>query len=219
VARWCEAHPHATFWARYLTLYAALTTMAFSMVPYKTPWNLLPFYVGVLVLAGVGFSALVRAAASRRGRAVVWAGLLLACSHLGWQAWRAAVVYGADPRNPYAYVHTVPDAVRMATHIRELAALHPDGVRMPVSVVAPTYEQWPLPWHLRSMPRVGYWTEPEEALRLHAPVLVSSLDHTAALDAALGDGYVATLYGLRPEVFLALYVERGLWEHRLAVEP
>jgi uncharacterized protein (TIGR03663 family) len=219
VARWHEAHPDATFWARYLTLYAALTTLAFSAVPYKTPWNLLPFYVGLLVLAGVGFSALVRSSASRLGRAVLWAGLLLACSHLGWQAWRAAVVYGADPRNPYAYVHTVPDAVRMAARIRELAALHPDGAHMPVSVVAPTYEQWPLPWYLRSMPQVGYWTAPEEALRLRAPVVVSSIDNTAALDAALDDRYVATLHGLRPEVFLTLYVERTLWERALAGAP
>jgi hypothetical protein len=35
-------------------------------------------------------------------------------------------VYAADPRNPYVYSQTVPDAVRMAARIRDLAALHAD---------------------------------------------------------------------------------------------
>ena len=42
------------------------------------------------------------------------------------------------------------------------------------------------------------------------------MEHTAALDASLGDRYVSEFYGLRPEVLLALYVERGLWERFLA---
>jgi len=46
---------------------------------------------------------------------------------------------------------------------------------------------------------------------LQAPVVVSAMEHTAALDAALGDRYVPQYYGLRPEVLLALYVERDLW--------
>ena len=121
-----------------------------------------------------------------------------------------------DPRNPYVYAQTVPDAVRMATRIRELAALHPDGVRMQVSVVASPHEQWPFPWYLRGMPHIGYWTAPGDALALKAPIVVASMDHTAVLDSALGDRYVSEFYGLRPEVLLMLYVERGLWERFLA---
>jgi hypothetical protein len=54
---------------------------------------MLPFYAGVLVVAGIGFSALVARAARpaqvgrctpRRDR--------VACQ-LGWQAWRASVTY------------------------------------------------------------------------------------------------------------------------------
>ena len=104
----------------------------------------------------------------------------------------------------------------MAARIRELAAIHPDGARMQVSVIAPPYEQWPLPWYLRAMPNVGYWTAPGDPVALQAPVIVASMEHTAALDASLGDRYVSEFFGLRPEVLLALYVERGLWERFLA---
>jgi hypothetical protein len=104
----------------------------------------------------------------------------------------------------------------MATRIRQLAALHPDGARMQVSVIAPPHEQWPLPWYLRTMPHVGYWIAPGDALALQAPVVVASIDNTAALDSALGDRYVSEFFGLRPEVLLTLYVERGLWDRFLA---
>jgi predicted membrane-bound mannosyltransferase len=104
----------------------------------------------------------------------------------------------------------------MATRIRDLAALHPDGARMRVSVIAPPDEQWPLPWYLRSMSNVGYWMTPDDAIALQAPVLVSSLAHTPVLDKALGDRYVSEFYGLRPDVLQALYVERGLWDRLLA---
>jgi uncharacterized protein (TIGR03663 family) len=203
------------FWGRYLVLNAAIVTAIFSAIPYKTPWNLLPFYVLLIVLAGVGFSHLVRCAPLRSVRAALVLALLAVSGHLAWQAWRASVVYASDPRNPYVYAHTVPDAVRMAARIRALAALHPDGALTRVSVIAPPHEQWPLPWYLRSMPNVGYWTELSDPTALTAPIVVGSMDRTAALDAALGDRYVSEFFGLRPEVLLALYVERALWERYL----
>ena len=182
-----RSHPDGCFWARYLTCNAAIGAAIFSAIPYKTPWNLLPVYVGAFALAGIGFAALVQLSGSRAVRGVLAVVLALASLQLGSQAWRAAVTYAADPRNPYVYAQTVPDAVRMATRIRSLSALHRDGARMQVSVIAPPHQQWPLPWYLRTMPNVGYWTEPGDAVALQAPVVVSSIDHTEALDKALGD--------------------------------
>ena len=158
------------FWARYLTVHVLVTTAIFSAIRYKTPWNLLPFYVGMIVLAGIGFSTLDpvhRHPACVRG--ALAAAFVIASGQLGWQAWRASVTYASDPRNPYVYAQTVPDAVRMATRIRELAALHPDAARMQVSVIASPYEQWPLPWYLRAMPHVGYWAAPGDPVALGAP--------------------------------------------------
>jgi uncharacterized protein (TIGR03663 family) len=211
-----QARVPRTFWARYLTACVVIIALVFSVIPYKTPWNLLPFYVVTIALAGVGFSALVHATASRAVRIALTAGLVIASAQLGWQAWRASVTYASDSRNPYVYAQTVPDAVRMAARIRAVAAVHPDGNGMQVSVIAPPHEQWPLPWYLRTMPHVGYWTEPRDILALKASVIVASLDHADAMDAALGDRYVSEFYGLRPEVLLSLHIERGVWDRFLA---
>jgi hypothetical protein len=208
--------PERVFWARYVTCSVVLTAAVFSAIRYKTPWNLLPFHALAIVLAGMGFSMLLHATSSRLLRGTVIASFAVATCHLGWQAWRASVTYAADPRNPYVYAQTVPDAVRMAARIRDLAAVHPEGTRMQVSVIAPAYEQWPLPWYLRAMPHVGYWTEFGDPVALQAPVIVASMDNTGALDGMLGDRYVSEFFGLRPEVLLALYTERGLWDRFLA---
>jgi uncharacterized protein (TIGR03663 family) len=206
----------ASFWARYLACDVLIATTIFSALPYKTPWNVLPFYVVAIVLAGVGLSWLVDVSSSRVWRSAVALAFVLASAQLGWQAWRASVTYAADPRNPYVYAQTVPDAIRMAARIRALAALHPDKTNMQVSVIAQPYEQWPLPWYLRTMPLVGYWTRTDDPIALQAPVIVASMDFAPALEAALGDRYVSEYYGLRPEVMLSLYVERGLWDRFLA---
>jgi uncharacterized protein (TIGR03663 family) len=208
--------PDRIFWTRYLACYLALATVVFSAIPYKTPWNLLPFYVAAFPLAGAGFAALLAGTPGRALRGALVAAVAVGSLQLGWQARRAAVVYAADPRNPYVYAQTVPDAVRMAARIRELAAMHPDGAAMQVSVIASPYEQWPLPWYLRSMPNVGYWTSPGDPVAMRAPVVVTSIDHTPGLDTAFGDRYVSEFYGLRPDVLEALYVERGLWDRFLA---
>ena len=203
------------FWTRYFTANVVIVAALFSAIPYKTPWNLMPFHIGMTVLAGIGFAALVRATSSRVMRGVLVGAFVIASGQLGWQAWRASVIYASDPRNPYVYAHTVPDAVRMATRIRDLTGLHPDGLDMQVSVIAPAHEQWPLPWYLRTLPHVGYWAAPGGALALQAPVIVVSMEHAEALDAALGDRYVSEFYGLRAEVLLTLYIERALWERFL----
>ena len=216
---WLRPDPsegRAAFWRRYLTANAALGLAIFSAIPYKTPWNLLPFYAPTIVAAGLGVSSLVRAARWRMVPALVAGALAIGSLHLGWQAWRAAVVYAADPRNPYVYSQTVPDAVRMAARIRGLAALHGDRQTMLVQVIAPPHEQWPLPWYLRAMPQVGYWAAATDVPALDAPVIVSSMGNTEALDAALGERYVSEVVGVRPEVLVTLYVERRLWDRFLA---
>jgi uncharacterized protein (TIGR03663 family) len=219
-AAWMRRHPaldpEAAFWQRYLTANAAFALAMFSAIPYKTPWNLLPFHAATIVAAGIGVSALARTTVSR-GVHVLMAGVLaIAAGHLGWQAWRASVLYAADPRNPYVYSQTVPDAVRMAARIRDLAALHGDRDRMLVMVVAPPHEQWPLPWYLRAMPHVGYWTAAKDVPELSAPVIVSSMGNVEALDAALGERYVSEFFGVRPDALVTLYVQRDLWDRFLA---
>jgi predicted membrane-bound mannosyltransferase len=207
----------AGFWPRYVGLYSLIACVAFSAIRYKTPWNLLPFYAGVVLMAGYGAASLAAASLSRWRRGLVAAVLLLATLHLAVQDWRANFRYPADPRNPYVYAQTVPDFLRLPKRVADIAALHPDRFAMLVKVIAGPYEQWPLPWYLRRMTRVGYWVRPADAGRLDdAPVVIVAQDSAGTVGAMLGDRYVQEFYGLRPEVVLAVFIERPLWDRFIA---
>jgi uncharacterized protein (TIGR03663 family) len=207
----------ARFWPRYIGLYAVITCLAFSSIRYKTPWNLLPFYIGFVLLAGYGGAALIHGARARVVRGPVILVLVLAAWQLGMQNWRANFRYPADPRNPYVYAQTSPDFLGLVQRVTDVSAFHPDRAGMLVKVIAGPYEQWPLPWYVRRMTQVGYWSRAAEAGRLDdAPVIVASQDQAETVGAALGDRYVSEFYGLRPDVILTVYIERTLWERFLA---
>jgi uncharacterized protein (TIGR03663 family) len=205
-----------TFWPLCLCLYSLVTTAVFSAIPYKTPWNLLPFYASLVLMAGIGVEALSARARTRPARALFLIVLVAAWCQLALQSRRASFQYPADPRNPYAYAQTSPDFLRLASRVHDLAARHPDGRGMLVKVVAGPYEQWPFPWYARDLSSVGYWSRAAEAGPLDAaPVVLASQENVAAVEAAVGDRYVSEFYGLRPGVLLTLFVERGLWERFL----
>jgi uncharacterized protein (TIGR03663 family) len=204
------------FWPRYVAIYTLLTAAVFSAIAYKTPWNVLPFHAGILLLAGIGAAAIVRRARPGVARAILVVLIAAGVSQLALQSARANFRYPADERNPYVYAQTSTNFLRLVARIEALSALHPDGRGMLVAVVAGPYEQWPLPWSLRGMTRVGYWPHAADApLGGAAPVVVASEENAPAVGAALGDRYVSEIYGLRPGALLTLYVEKTLWDRFL----
>ncbi|RPJ76656.1 MAG: TIGR03663 family protein [Acidobacteria bacterium] len=216
-----------TFWPRFIALYSWIAAVIFSALRYKTPWNLLPFHAGFVLMAGIGIAAVGKAGGGRPtggttvpGRqlraAIAGVVLLAGAAHLGLQSWRGNFRYAADPRNPYVYAHTSPDFLRLVDRVENLSAVHPNREAMLVKVFAGPYEQWPLPWYLRGMSRVGYWRLAAQAGTLEAHVVIASQENTAAVEAALGDRYVSEFYGLRPGVLLTAYIDRTLWERFLA---
>ena len=147
------------FWARYLACDVAIAAAIFSAIPYKTPWNLLPFYVGAIVARRASASrGSFDATASRALRGALTAAFVdrVAAARMAGLA-----RVGDLRRRPAQSVRLRADRARRRPHGQRASAswprLHPDGARMQVSVIAPPYEQWPLPWYLRTMPNVGYW--------------------------------------------------------------
>jgi uncharacterized protein (TIGR03663 family) len=203
---------------RFIFFYTILATAAFSVIPYKTPWNLLPFYAGFFLLAGLGVEFLLKAARSKFARFGMAALFLAGIVHLGIQSYRANFVYDSDPRNPYAYAQTSRDYLRLIQRVDELGSLRPEGRRMLIQVFASPYETWPLPWSLRGYTNVGYWTNSDApgSAPGSAPVMITSADEASKLGPRLGSQYHVEYYGLRPEVILALHVREDLWDRFLA---
>ena len=112
---------------RFLALYTFALTAAYSLISYKTPWCLLSFWHGMILLAGVGAAALLRSVKQRFLRLALGLLLLAGAGHLAWQARLASMTYAADPRNPYVYAQTSPDLLNLVRQVEALAQVHPQG--------------------------------------------------------------------------------------------
>ena len=201
---------------RFLALYSFGLAAAYSLIPYKTPWCLLGFWHGMILLAGVGAAWLVRVARQWFWRLALSVLLLAGAGHLAWQAWRANTTYAADPRNPYVYAQTSPDLLKLVRRVEALAKVDPRGSNMLVMVMAPDGDYWPLPWYLRNLKQVGWWNQvPAEP---YAPVMIVSAQFHAGLDEKKTHVMVG-YFQLRPQVFFELYVDLNLWQAWLAKNP
>lgn len=208
-----------TRFSRVLLFFTLGAAAVYSAIPYKTPWNLLPFYMGVILLAGNGTAVMMRISRFLAVRALVIALLAPGFVNLGVQAWRTNFVHPADPRNPYVYAQTAPDFLKLVKRAEDIAVVSADGRRMLIMVVAPPEETWPLPWSLRKFSGVGYWTEAAAVAGIdirNAPFVIAGFDAAEALGDRLEDSHQSEFYGLRPEVHLVVFIRRDLWESHLA---
>jgi uncharacterized protein (TIGR03663 family) len=197
--------------AFFLAVYTLILTVVFSLIPYKTPWNLLGFLHGLILMAGIGVASIIHRLPGLRTRALFTVVLLLGAAQLAAQSVRTNFRFCADPRNPYVYAHSVPDVLRLSRRIRELGALHPAGPSMRVHFITPDY--WPMPYYLRGFRQIGYWNEVPAAP--DAPVIVTNPDIMEQLDPRLRDRYHTEYFGLRPGVLLVLMVQQDLWDRYL----
>lgn len=201
-----------TRWVRFVSVYTLALTALYCAIPYKTPWCALTFLHGYILLAGIGigeaFEWLEGRSAGLRalGRAAASALLLALLLRSAGQAKRACFRYPADPRNPYVYAHTGPDALNLVRAVEEAAA-RAQGADTPIALAVPTPDTWPLPWYLRAYRNVGYWTRVSEIPQSFAPaVIIVSADQGDVADERFGTGKRASFFGIRPGVLLNVFV-------------
>jgi predicted membrane-bound mannosyltransferase len=138
------------------------------------------------------------------------------------QAFVANFIAFASPGNPYVYAHPTKDVLTIAGRIDDISVAYPAGRDMPVLVVCPGGDYWPLPWYLRSFKNVGYYNDVNE-IRSPAPVVIASAGFQDQLISRLFDISPAgqkNLYvplfdkgiELRPQVELRGYVTKDLWD-------
>lgn len=205
-------------WLRFLGFYTVALTTAYSVISYKTPWCLLGFLHGMILMAGVGAVVVLRLVKPAWAKGMVVVILLSASAQLTWQAWRANHEFAADRRNPYVYSQTLPDTLELVNKVKFLAQLHPEGNDMVIKIMSPEHDYWPLPWYLRQFKNVGCWDQiPEEPF---APVMIVGTRLQADFEEKSGKKYImAGLFSLRPLTFFELYVEADLWRKYVQLPP
>ncbi len=182
---------------RFLAFYTIVLTLIYALIPYKTPWNLLGFFHGMILLAAFGAVRLAQTPSKEWLRNGVLVLLFLAGAQLAWQSYQNNFRYHSDASNPYVYAHPTTDVFAMIERVREMASAHPDSQKIYVQVICPEDDYWPLPWYLRDFPNIGWWNHVDEQAPA-APMILASPKAESAL--------VRKLYELPPPGERELYV-------------
>ena len=199
---------------RFVSFYTLITTSLYSLIAYKTPWLVLNFLVGWILLAGIGGVYLWQKWGHWISRTILVLVLLGTLAHSVRQSFLLGFRYSADPRNPFVYSHTSPDLLKLVERIDNLANLHPEGKSMRIDIAGAEY--WPLPWYLRDYTQVGYWAElPADS---KAPVQVVSFVAGQEVPEMDEQQYMTELRGLREGVFLLIFIDKVLWESQFPDE-
>ncbi|MFQ5825290.1 MAG: flippase activity-associated protein Agl23 [bacterium] len=207
---------------RFIAFYTLIMTVIYSIIPYKTPWNLSEFVHGMILLAGVGAVAIIKYQTNKVTQVLTSLLLLAGASHLTWQTYLSNYRYFEDSTNPYVYAHPVSDIYQVVSRVEEIASVHPDGQNMYIEVIFPEDDYWPLPWYLRAFPNVG-WRKKVDEKTPAAPVIIASPRVEQDLMRKLYElpppgerNLYVPLFNsymeLRPKIEIRGYVRKELWE-------
>jgi len=174
---------------RFIAFYTLILTAVYSAVPYKTPWCVLGFLHGMILLAGVGAVVLVRLVPNVLPRLIILCLLFDASVYLAWQSYRCNYIYYADSRNPYVYAHPTMEIFTIVKRVEEMAGAmekmaqeNPDKVKMHIQVICPGKDYWPLPWYFRNFKKdvIGWWDHVDPDIP-SAPLIIASPEVEASL--------------------------------------
>ncbi len=202
---------------RFLSFFTIALTGIYTVIGYKTPWCALNFWLGAILLAGVGASALIASVRSSFTRVMLLVLIGVCAVHLALQSWLLTRDFTADVRNPYVYAQTSLHERELTSRVLAIGRVAPDGYATVMKVISPE-SYWPLPWTLRDFKNVGWYEAlPEDP---YAPIVLVSAKLGALLDEKSEKRWIMTgLYELRPQVFFELYVELELWKQFVATLP
>lgn len=161
--------------------FTVVLALFLSFASYKTPWHIIHLVPGLALLAAGALGALPERW-TQAGNLLAFVVLYTLSSQVKLTSFQRP----ADERNPYAYVHTSPDVLK----IRPMA----DASDGPVRVISE--EVWPLPWYLRGLPNVGYWgTVPDDC---DGSLVIVSAGLAEQVQSRLREKYTTHFVGLRP---------------------
>ena len=217
---------------RFIVFYTVGMVVLYSVIRYKTPWCMLGFLHGLILLAGLGVVVLVRLAPNVLPRLIIMCLLLEGSVHLVWQAYAGNYIYDSDSRNPYVYAHPTAEVFEIVRRVEEYTRGHEDDPNVVIDVICPGDDYWPLPWYFRSYPNVRWASKVRRQTDL-APLILASPSVEADLmnyDDSIPFEQRQQMYlylfdkpyylWLRPQVKLLGFVRKDLWEgHQAATAP
>ncbi len=177
---------------RYTAIMAGGVVLAYSIIPYKTPWCIIsmiwPFY---LVLGAL----LDEAAARWKKSWLPWAVAAPLLAGSVFLCWRLNFYRFTDDSEPYVYVQTYPEIRTLTDPLLALAEKDPRAYHLPGLILLDSY--YPLPWILGDFTRVGYYGDKQLPSDWNADFIAVETNREADVEKHLRRPYFKRHFRLR----------------------
>lgn len=180
--------------------------MAYSIIPYKTPWLAISFTLPLCISAGYAIGKLV---GSKEAVIKVLGGLVAAVGIgvLAFQTYDLNFVRYDDDRMPYIYAHTRRGFEDLMKRVKQIADSSPRKRETAVDIVSSDY--WPMPWYLNDYPNAIFHGQLKDVS--DAEMIIASKNQLPEVERLYyGTHYLYGEYPLRPGVELYLLVRKDL---------
>jgi len=176
---------------RLTAIYGCGLLLAYSIIPYKTPWCIIawawPFF---LVGPAVALSL-----QNHRARQLAVLGLLLLTGLDFFRSLRLNFREFANPAEPYVYVQTFPEIDRLTKPLLSLAQKNPQNLLLRGEILIPSY--FPLPWILGDFSNIAYYGGENWPEQLTGDFIVVEEKRKAEAFARMQPGYFEVSFRLR----------------------
>jgi predicted membrane-bound mannosyltransferase len=187
-------------------LWAFGLLLAYTIIPYKTPWLAVSFILPMCLVAGYGINEFF---ASREVPLKIAGGILtvVAASILAYQTYDLNFQRYDDDSMPYVYAHTKRGFLDLIREIERYAEKSGKGKEASVEIVSPDY--WSMPWYLRDYPKAIFHGKFADA-NTSEMIVASEAQKDELVQRYSAHYKYAGTYPLRPGVDLYLLVRKDL---------
>ena len=180
---------------------------AYTIIPYKTPWLALSFYLPMCIIAGYGINELLTAKKAAL-KAVGAGSLVLASVVLAYQTYDLNFVRYDDEEMGYVYAHTKRPMLDLVAKIEYYAEKSGKGTDASVEIVSPDY--WPLTWYLNKYKKAIFHGNLTDVNASELIVAKKDDQDVDVLKRYSAHYKFVDVYPLRPGVDLTLLVRKDL---------
>ncbi len=192
--------------AMFAGLWAFGLFLAYTIIPYKTPWLALSFLLPMCIIAGYGINEIAKSSGIHYK---ILAGILAlsASGLMAYQTYDLNFVRYDNDSMAYIYAHTRREFHGLIEKVEHYAEKSGKGNEATIEVVSPEY--WPMPWYMNDYKNAKFGGSLIDVNT--AEMIVASKAQEDELNEKYGAHYkYVVTYPLRPGVELLLLVRKDL---------
>lgn len=193
--------------ALFTGLWAFGLFLAYTIIPYKTPWLALSFILPMCVIGGYAINEMI-SGKDWAFRLFGWLCAATAIGFLGYQTYDINFDRYDDEDVPYVYAHTkrgFHGLFPMVDHYAEKS-----GIGKAVTIQVVSSEYWPMPWYLKEYKSANFYGKVVDSNSAEMIIAQDGVQDDVIKEKYAAHYKLAGTWPLRPGVDLNLLVRRDL---------